>query len=179
MAGALDTAFKAIAKQVVSDLGTALDTTITYSAISKGSYNVAAGKQLTTTTSYSDIKVPVEFILFFFGLMNAGVAFSAIGDATWLVLAGLFIGKPFGIFIFGWIAAKPLNFGKPEGMTYADIFVLGMVAGIGFTVSLFVASVAFDPGAVQDAAKMGALLSFAAAIISIILGVLFKIKKVP
>jgi len=62
MAGALDTAFKAIAKQVVSDLGTALDTTITYSAISKGSYNVAAGKQLTTTTSYSDIKVPVEFI---------------------------------------------------------------------------------------------------------------------
>ena len=63
-------------------------------------------------------------------------------------------------------------------MTYADIFVLGMVAGIGFTVSLFVATVAFDPGAVQDAAKMGALLSFAAAIISIILGVLFKIKKV-
>ena len=62
MAGALDTAFKAIAKQVVSDLGSALDTTITYSAISKGSYNVAAGKQLTATTTYSDIKVPVEFI---------------------------------------------------------------------------------------------------------------------
>ena len=62
MAGALDTAFKAIAKQVVSDIGTALDTTITYSAISKGSYNVAAGKQLTTTTSYSDINVPIEFI---------------------------------------------------------------------------------------------------------------------
>tara|TARA_R100001463_G_C3454883_1_gene214134 strand:- start:329 stop:715 length:387 start_codon:yes stop_codon:yes gene_type:complete len=62
MAGALDTAFKAIAKQVVSDLGAALDTTITYSAISKGSYNVAAGKQLVTRTNYSDIKVPVEFI---------------------------------------------------------------------------------------------------------------------
>tara|TARA_X000001382_G_scaffold90698_1_gene65312 strand:- start:1046 stop:1432 length:387 start_codon:yes stop_codon:yes gene_type:complete len=62
MAGALDTAFKAIAKQVVSDLGTALDTTITYSVNAKGSYNVAKGKQLLTTTSYSDIKVPVEFI---------------------------------------------------------------------------------------------------------------------
>jgi hypothetical protein len=62
MAGALDTAFKAIAKQVVSDLGTALDTTITYSVNAKGSYNVAAGKQLITTTSYSDIKVPIEFI---------------------------------------------------------------------------------------------------------------------
>ena len=62
MAGALDTAFKTIAKQVVSDLGTALDTTITYSVNAKGSYNVAKGKQLLTTTSYSDIKVPVEFI---------------------------------------------------------------------------------------------------------------------
>ena len=62
MAGALDTAFKAIAKQVVSYLGTALDTTITYTVNSKGSYNVAAGKQLITTTSYSDIKVPIEFI---------------------------------------------------------------------------------------------------------------------
>ena len=62
MAGALDTAFKAIAKQVVADLGTALDTTITYSVNAKGSYNVATGKQLITTTSYSDIKVPIEFI---------------------------------------------------------------------------------------------------------------------
>ena len=62
MAGALDTAFKAIAKQVVSDLGTALDTTITYSVNAKGSYNIAAGKQLISTTSYADIKVPVEFI---------------------------------------------------------------------------------------------------------------------
>ena len=62
MAGALDTAFKAIAKQVVSDLGTALDTTITYSVNAKGSYNIAAGKQLISTTSYVDIKVPVEFI---------------------------------------------------------------------------------------------------------------------
>ena len=93
-------------------------------------------------------------------------------------MAGLFIGKPFGIFFFGWLAAKPLKFGMPEGMTYADIFVLGMVAAIGFTVSLFVATVAFEPGAVQDAAKMGALLSFFAAVISILLGKFFKIKKV-
>ena len=62
MAGALDTALKAAAKQVVSDIGSSLDTTITYTVNTKGSYNVAAGKQLITTTSYSDIKVPIEFI---------------------------------------------------------------------------------------------------------------------
>jgi NhaA family Na+:H+ antiporter len=51
------------------------------------------------------------------------------------------------------------------------------VSAIGFTVSLFVATVAFDAGPVQDAAKMGALFSFAAAILSIIAGKVFKVEK--
>ena len=62
MAGALDTAFKSLAKSVVADLGSALDTTITYSVKTEGSHNVAAGKQIEVTTTYSDIKVPIEFI---------------------------------------------------------------------------------------------------------------------
>ncbi len=62
MAGALDTAFKAIAKQVVSDLGSALDTTITYTRKVAGTYNTATGSLATTDTAYADIKVPIEFI---------------------------------------------------------------------------------------------------------------------
>ena len=62
MAGALDTAFKSLAKSVVADLGSALDTTITYAVKTEGSYNVAAGKQLEVTTTYADINVPIEFI---------------------------------------------------------------------------------------------------------------------
>ena len=89
-----------------------------------------------------------------------------MGAATWLVLAGLLIGKPFRILFMGWLAAGPLRLGLPEGMRVIDLFILGCVAAIGFTVSLFIASVAFDAGPVQDAAKMGALLSFAAALIS-------------
>lgn len=123
------------------------------------------------------LKHPVEIVLFFFGLLNAGVEFNSIGDATWLVLAGLLIGKPVGIFVFGWIAAVPLRLGIPEGMRIIDLVVIGCVAAIGFTVSLFVASVAFDAGPIQDAAKMGALFSFAAAVISIIAGKLTKVKK--
>ncbi|MCF6273753.1 MAG: Na+/H+ antiporter NhaA [Rhodobacteraceae bacterium] len=125
------------------------------------------------------LKHPVEVILFFFGLFNAGVQFSAIGEATWLVLAGLLIGKPLGIFIFGWIGARPLGFGLPDGMRMPDLFVLGSVAAIGFTVALFVATVAFEGGAVQDAAKMGALLSFSAAIVAIIAGKLLRVEKKP
>ena len=62
MAGALDTAFKAIAKQVVADFGSALDTTITYTRKVAGTYNTATGALATTDTAYSNIKVPIEFI---------------------------------------------------------------------------------------------------------------------
>jgi NhaA family Na+:H+ antiporter len=123
------------------------------------------------------LKHPVEIILFFFGLLNAGVEFNSIGDATWLVLAGLMIGKPAGILIFGWVAARPLGLGLPQGMRIIDLVVIGCVAAIGFTVSLFVASVAFDAGPVQDAAKMGALFSFAAAAISLVVGKLCRVEK--
>jgi NhaA family Na+:H+ antiporter len=124
------------------------------------------------------LKHPVEVVLFFFGLLNAGVEFSAIGEPTWLVLAGLLIGKPLGIFIMGYIGAHTLKFGLPEGMRTIDLVVVGCVAAIGFTVALFVASVAFGPGPVQDAAKMGALFSFGAAIVSIVVGKLTRVEKV-
>ena len=123
------------------------------------------------------LKTPVEVVLFFFGLLNAGVEFSSIGAPTWLVLAGLLIGKPFGVLAFGYLGAHTLKFGLPEGMRTADLLVIGCVAAIGFTVSLFIAAVAFPPGAVQDAAKMGALFSFFAAGISIVAGRLLSVEK--
>lgn len=124
------------------------------------------------------LKRPVEVGLFFFGLMNAGVEFSAMSAVTWLVVLGLLVGKPVGIFLFGTLAARGFGFGLPEGMRLTDLFVLGCVAAIGFTVALFVATVAFASGPLQDAAKMGALLSFAAAGISLIAGRLGRVVKV-
>ena len=123
------------------------------------------------------MKVPVEFILLLFGFANAGVEFSAIGDATWLVLAGLLIGKPIGIFLFGWIAAGPLGLGLPEGMRTNHLVVIGFIAAIGFTVSLFISAVAFPPGDIQDAAKMGALFSFGAVFLSLAVGRILKVEK--
>ncbi len=123
------------------------------------------------------LKHPVEIVLFFFGLFNAGVQFSSIGTATWLVLGGLLLGKPLGIFAMGWLGARVFGFGLPEGMKTSDLFVLGCVASIGFTVALFVASVAFPAGGIQDAAKMGALLSFSAALISLLAGWILRVEK--
>jgi NhaA family Na+:H+ antiporter len=123
------------------------------------------------------LRPPVEVVLLFFGLANAGVEFSAIGEATWLVLAGLIVGKPVGIGLFGWFAARVMGLGLPDGMQTRDLFVLGCVAAIGFTVALFVAGVAFPPGPVQDAAKMGALFSFGAAAIAILAGRLARVER--
>ena len=112
-----------------------------------------------------------------FGFANAGVVFSSIGDATWLVLIGLLLGKPLGILFFGWLAAAPMRLGLPEGMRIIDLLIIGFVAAIGFTVSLFISAVAFPPGLVQDAAKMGALFSFGAVFVSIAVAKIIGVKK--
>ncbi len=62
MAGQLDSLFKSVAKQVVSDLGTSFDTTVSYIKKGVSSYNVDTGEQFTVDTTYSDLKVPIEFI---------------------------------------------------------------------------------------------------------------------
>lgn len=113
-------------------------------------------------------KLPVEYFLGLFGLVNAGVVFSSLGAGTYLVLAGLIIGKPLGIVSMTLLAEKGFGLQMPAGMSYRHVFVLGVIAAIGFTVALFVSVAAFTtPGAVRDSVKMGALLSFAAAPLAI------------
>lgn len=122
---------------------------------------------------------PVQLILCLFGFYNAGVQFTAMGDATWLVLAGLVLGKTLFIWLFGMAATLLSRWGLtlPEGMKSGDLLVMGSVAGIGFTVALFVAGAAFPPGPIQDAAKIGAFLSLLAIIPSFILARLCRVRK--
>jgi Na+:H+ antiporter, NhaA family len=123
-------------------------------------------------------KNPVEGILGVFALLNGGVVLGAIGAPTGLVLAGLWLGKPLGIYASSWIATR-LGFSLPAEMTQRDLWVVGCAAAIGFTVALFVSVVAFPPGEVQDAAKMGALLSIGAALLTFIAGRVLRIQKRP
>ena len=62
MAGQLDSLLKSVAKQVVADLGSSLDSTIVYTKKGLSSYNVETGQNITVDTTYSDLKVPVEFV---------------------------------------------------------------------------------------------------------------------
>jgi NhaA family Na+:H+ antiporter len=111
-------------------------------------------------------KLPVHIILFFFGLVNAGVAVSSVGPGTWIILVAILAGKPLGIVLFT-AAGVAAGLHKPAGVSWSDMVVLGMIAGIGFTVALFFATAAFPEGQLLDEAKMGALLSFSAAILAV------------
>ncbi len=122
-------------------------------------------------------RIIVDLGLFMFGLANAGVGFSSVGTATWLVLAALLIGKTAGIFSLGYLAHR-LGFPLPHGMRKKELLVVGIIAGFGFTVALFVAGEAFLDPAHRGAAKMGAMLSCASAAIAVIAAKLFGIRRV-
>jgi Na+:H+ antiporter, NhaA family len=114
-------------------------------------------------------------VLPIFALANAGVPLSmgALRDPSDVLLgvtAGLVVGKLVGVVSFSWLAVR-LGLGRlPPGTRWAHIVGLGALAGIGFTVSLFVAGLALEPGAVQDDAKMGILIAsaIAAALASVV-----------
>jgi len=114
-------------------------------------------------------RIPVQFILMFFGLVNAGVTFSSVGPGSWAVFLSLLVGKPFGIVGAMFLAVR-MGLRAPGALSYRDATVVAVAAGIGFTVALFFATSAFRPGPLLDEAKMGALMSFLAAPIAIALG---------
>ena len=105
---------------------------------------------------------PVQVILFFFGLVNAGVPLSSVGAGTWFVMIGLLAGKPVGIIGLSY-AAVAARLGELRGLHFRDMLIVSLAAAIGFTVALFFATAAFPDGNLLDQTKMGALLSFASA----------------
>jgi NhaA family Na+:H+ antiporter len=111
------------------------------------------------------------FIMPLFALSNAGVEIKLGGvevPVMGAVALALILGKPIGIFLFSLLAVKVGVSVKPS-YSWKVLWGGGMLAGIGFTMALFVANLAFEVGDRQDSAKLGILLgSFCAAILGTI-----------
>ncbi|HAV78088.1 MAG TPA: Na+/H+ antiporter NhaA [Anaerolineae bacterium] len=114
-----------------------------------------------------------NFIMPVFALANAGVIisgdfFASIGKPVTIgVMAGLIFGKQLGIFSASFLAVKMGWSDLPAGMTWKRLYGLSWLAGIGFTMSLFIASLAFDGSQFLSLAKVGILI---ASLISGIVG---------
>jgi NhaA family Na+:H+ antiporter len=112
-----------------------------------------------------------------FALANAGVALSgapldsaasAVGAG---VALGLLVGKPIGVLSASWLSLRLGIATLPAGMDSRGLLVLGVVAGVGFTMALFIAQLAFTDPTLLRAAKLGVLsASGAAAVLALILG---------
>ena len=118
-----------------------------------------------------------------FAFANAGVPLGQIsfqGDALWVffgVAAGLIVGKPFGILALSWLAARLGVAALPKAVQWTQITVVGMAAGIGFTMSLFVAQLAFPSGPFLEIAKLAILCgSGIAGALALVLG--YRILRV-
>ncbi len=131
----------------------------------------------TLTHFEHSFKYLVDYGLFGFGLANAGVAFSQVTELTWIVFFSLLIGKGLGITLFSSIGVK-LGFPLPEKMDHVSLFISGIIAALGLTVSLFIANEAFQEPALVLPAKMGALFSVFVAVIAFVLAKMFKVKKI-
>ena len=103
------------------------------------------------------------FIMPVFALANAGVTIgsgfsSALTHPVSIgIILGLFLGKQIGIFSFSYLAVKLKVASEPEGVSWKKIYAASIIAGIGFTMSLFIANLAFNSPELLNISKVGIL----------------------
>ncbi len=114
------------------------------------------------TLEYS-LKAPIAFFIMpVFAFANAGVSLSGVGlgalqhPVTLGILLGLGVGQPLGITAATWLAIVARMGRRPDGTTVAQIVGAGFIAGIGFTMSLFVGSLAYGED-MQDRVRLGVM----------------------
>lgn len=102
-------------------------------------------------------------VLPLFALANAGVVIGDVNMTSPIILStgvALVIGKPVGVFVLSWLAIRVGVASRPAGMTWPMLAAGGMLTGIGFTMSLFIAELAYTPDVLNDA-RFGILLASA------------------
>ncbi len=120
---------------------------------------------------------PVYFLILpIFALANTTIIFPENFTTTLTnslsigIFIGLFLGKPLGIFIFSFLAVKTKIAALPEHTNFKQMIGAGILCGIGFTMSIFIAALAFKEIEFQNTAKIAVLI---ASFVSIIFGIIW------
>ena len=121
------------------------------------------------------VKPVAFFIVPIFGFANAGVSLAGTSFASLVsplplgIAAGLFLGKQIGIFVSVWASVKLGIAYRPANASWAQVYGVALLCGIGFTMSLFIGGLAFTGPEQGDAVKVGVLMG---SILSAIMGYL-------
>jgi len=116
------------------------------------------------------------------GVYMGGIEFGGPGFTPIMmgIVLGLAVGKPLGVMLFTWIAVRLRLCVLPAGVTWVSVFVVGAIAGIGFTMAIFIAELAFSDAAMLGVAKLGILTATAlAATVGLAAGRLFLSEEQP
>ncbi len=126
------------------------------------------------------IKWPVQIALGLFGLVASGVCINLDGAEIAMIVEGaLLFGKPLGIVLFTYIGMRLIKTDLPTGMKINDLWIVGFLASIGFTVALFMAGASYKAGLTQGALKLGALISIFNGVIALGIAKCFVKTKKP
>ena len=90
-------------------------------------------------------------------VLDAGILNALVDPVGLGILLGLFVGKQVGVTLASWIAIRLRYADMPPGVTWGQIYGASILAGIGFTMSLFVADLAFPMATLVGPAKLGIL----------------------
>ena len=113
--------------------------------------------------------IPI-FAFFNSGVSFAGMSFSSLLQPLPLGIAlGLFIGKQVGVFTFSWVAVNTGICKLPRGVSWQQVYGVACLTGIGFTMSLFIGTLAFDTSEQLNAVRLGVMMG---SVLSTILGVI-------
>lgn len=144
-----------------------------YCMFNSGVHATLAGVMLAFTMPLKKIPAlehslhdPVNFIVLpLFAFANTAIAFPdqmttvLSSRVNYGILFGLVLGKPLGIFGISWLTVKLRVAGLPKGISWKHIAGMGMIAGIGFTMSIFISMLAFKDTEARDIAKLAVLFA--------------------
>jgi NhaA family Na+:H+ antiporter len=121
-------------------------------------------------------RYPSHFAVLLFGLVNAGVSFSALELGTWGIPIGAVIGRPLGLAI-GVGAALAVGLHLPRGVGWRELAVAGFILAIGFGIGLFFCAVLLPAGQLRHEISMGVLMTLAAIPIALLMARALRIGR--
>lgn len=113
----------------------------------------------------SGLHIWVAFLILpLFAFANAGVSLTGLSVADVMapiplgIALGLFLGKQLGVFSFAWIAVKLGLARLPDGANWCQLYAVACLTGVGFTMSLFIGTLAFDDASTLNGVRLGVLM---------------------